>query len=256
MTIKTNEDILVSELKLALGDQMIDLELDPEHMTLAITRAIDRYRQRSGNAMEECSVFLDTSADVQTYTMPQDIQLVSKVWRRGVGGMSGGVSLDPFSSAFTNNLYALMSSPGGGGGSGFLVNYEMATGYQELVGKMFGREVVFNWNQYTKKLTFLRKMPAKETVLLQCYAAKPREMIIGDTYSKPWIRDASLAYAKIMIGEARSKFSQIAGPQGGSQLNGSDMKNEGLEQLTKLDEDLKFLRDGGGGFGGYSFVIG
>lgn len=251
----TNEETLVSELKLSLGDQMIDVELDPEHFYLAITRAVDRYRQRSGNAMEECSVFLTTSSETQTYTLANEIQIVHYVWRRGLGGNAGGASLDPFSSAFTNNLYNMMSSPGSSGG-GFLASYDAAMSYQETAGKLFGREVMFSWNQHSKKLTLLRKFSAKEVILLQCFASKPKEVIIGDVFSKPWIRDASLAYAKIMIGEARSKFSQIAGPQGGSQLNGADMKREGQEDLVRLDLELRNLVDGGGGLGGYGFTVG
>lgn len=255
MTLRTNEDQLIHELKLSLGDQMIDIELDPEHFNLAVTRAVDRYRQRSGNSMEECSVFLTTNPDVQDYTLPSDIQTVRYVWRRGIGGMNGGVSLDPFSSAFTNNLYSMVSAPGAGGG-GFLVSYEAAMQYQELVGKMFGREVVFNWNSYTKKLSLLRKFQGNEVVMLQCYSSKPKEAIIGDINAKPWIRDASLAYAKMMIGEARSKFSQVAGPQGGSTLNGDAMKNEAKAELERLDLELRTLVDGGGGHGGYGFTIG
>lgn len=252
--VKTNEQVLVDELRLSLGDQMIDVELDPEHMALAITRAVDRYRQRSGNSMEECNIFLTVEPEQSEYTMPSDIQIVRYVWRRGIGGINGGVSLDPFSSAFTNNLYSMVS--GTGGGAGFLASYEAAMQYQELVGKMFGREVVFTWNAHTKKLNLMRRFQSRETMLLQCYSAKPKEIIIGDVNSKPWIRDASIAYAKIMLGEARSKFSQIAGPQGGSQLNGADLKREGLEELTRLDAELKLLMDGGGGHGGYGFTIG
>ena len=34
-----------------------------------------------------------------------------------------------------------------------------------------------------------------------------------------------------MLGEARSKFGTIAGPQGGGQLNGADLKASGKEEL-------------------------
>ena len=56
-----------------------------------------------------------------------------------------------------------------------------------------------------------------------------------------------------MLGEARGKFASIAGPQGGSALNGNDLKSAGKEELTALDKELETLISGGTG---YTFVIG
>ena len=36
-----------------------------------------------------------------------------------------------------------------------------------------------------------------------------------------------------MLGEARSKFATIAGPQGGSTLNGDALKNEAMRKKWK-----------------------
>jgi GTPase involved in cell partitioning and DNA repair len=47
------------------------------------------------------------------------------------------------------------------------------------------------------------------------------------------------------IGQAREKFQSIAGPQGGTSLNGAALKAEAKELLDKLDEDLKNFVDGG-----------
>jgi hypothetical protein len=42
-----------------------------------------------------------------------------------------------------------------------------------------------------------------------------------------------------MIGEAREKFGTIAGPGGGTTLNGTAMKAEGKAAMESLIEDLK-----------------
>ena len=57
----------------------------------------------------------------------------------------------------------------------------------------------------------------------------------------------------MMLGEARSKFSQIAGPGGAGGLNGSDLKSAGREEMTALDKELETLISGGTG---YTFIIG
>ena len=46
-----------------------------------------------------------------------------------------------------------------------------------------------------------------------------------------------------MLGEARSKFATIAGPQGGTTLNGDTLKQEAISELEKLEQDLYNLVD-------------
>ncbi len=42
----------------SLGGGMVDVELDPAHYETAIKDALDRFRQRSDNSVEESYVFL------------------------------------------------------------------------------------------------------------------------------------------------------------------------------------------------------
>lgn len=83
-----------------------------------------------------------------------------------------------------------------------------------------------------------------ETVLLWCYNVKPDSMILDDHMVLPWIQDYALAVAKDMLGQAREKFAQIAGPQGGSQLNGAALKTEAKAEMDALEEELKRFIDG------------
>ena len=56
-----------------------------------------------------------------------------------------------------------------------------------------------------------------------------------------------------MLGEARSKFATIAGPGGGTTLNGDSLKAEAQQEMEKLDNDLAMSVAGGVGYG---FLIG
>lgn len=49
---------LINYVKLQLGDQIIDLELDPEHYEAAYQKTVGTYRQRANNAYEESYNFL------------------------------------------------------------------------------------------------------------------------------------------------------------------------------------------------------
>jgi hypothetical protein len=53
-----------------------------------------------------------------------------------------------------------------------------------------------------------------------------------------------VAASKMIIGEAREKFAQIAGPQGGTSLNGAALKAEAQAQMDGLLEDLRRYVDG------------
>ena len=67
---------------------------------------------------------------------------------------------------------------------------------------------------------------------------RPDITLFKDIYSKPWIRDYTLAVSKVMLGEARGKFNTIAGPQGGTTLNGDALKAEGQAEMERLEADI------------------
>lgn len=92
-----------------------------------------------------------------------------------------------------------------------------------------------------------------ETVLLHIYNKKPDSMLLNDSRIFPWLQDYSLALCKEMLGQAREKFASIAGPQGGTQLNGAALKTEAKAEMEALEEELKRFYDGSMP---YTWVIG
>jgi hypothetical protein len=234
-----------------LGDGMIDVELDPIHYETALNRSLAVFRQRSDNAVEESYAFMTLKQDQNEYILPKEIQQVRQIFRRSVGSRSGGggggTVFEPFNLAYTNTY--LLSSTNMGG----LATYELFSQYQELVGKMFGSFINFTWLPQSRKIIIQQRPRGDEEVLLWCYNVRPDFAIIEDTYAGQWIKDFSLANCKIMLGQAREKFANIAGPQGGTALNGAAMKAEGQADLDRLTIELATLVSGGQG---YSWIIG
>lgn len=249
----TSRAIIIRDIQLKLGGGIVDLELDPEHYDYAINAALGRYRQRSQNAMEESFVFLDLQKDNAVYTLPNEVQEVRAVYRRNAATVAGA-TIDPFSMAFTNNIY-LIQNPGqlGGTGAGMLATYDFATQYQELVGRMFGRDMLFTWDTATKKLTLHRRIIGNEQVALHAYNTRPEDILFSDPYARPWLRDYAVAQCKMIMGEARSKFGSIAGPQGGITMNGDALKSEASAELERLETELQTFTDGSEGM---PFIIG
>ena len=235
-----------------LGDGMIDVELDETHYQTALERSLAKYRQRGDSSVEESYMFLTTVEDQNTYVLPREVTEVRQVFRRSIGSRTGsgqgGTIFEPFNLAYTNT-YLLSSSNMGG-----LLTYELFAQYQEMVGRMFGSFIEFKWNSQTKHLTLLqRPRNSDEEMMLYTYNYRPEISILNDIYAGQWVKDYTLATCKIMLGQAREKFASIAGPQGGTALNGSALKSEGQSEIDKLEDDLSKQVAGGRG---YTFIIG
>jgi len=250
--LQTAQQEIFDYVKNNLGEGMIDVELDPKHYQTALERAINRYRQRSSNAVEESYAFLELKENQNKYILPDEIINVRQVGRRTVGsrteGGQGGTLFEPFNLAYTNT-YLLRA-----GATGGLATYYAFASYQELVGKMFGSFIQHHYDVATKTLTITQRPRAdSETVVLHTDNYRPDITLFKDIYSKPWLRDYTLAVCKVMLGEARGKFNTIAGPQGGTTLNGDALKNEGNAEMERLDQEINNYQEGGSPF---SFVIG
>ena len=234
-----------------LGGGMVDVELDPIHYETALKKALSKFRQRSDNSVEESYLFMPTVEDQNEYTLPQEVVEVRKIFRRSIGSRSGGgdggTLFEPFNLAYTNT-YLLSSSNMGG-----LATYDLFAGYQELVGRMFGSFIEFKWNTTSKKITLLQRPRTEENLLLYVYNYRPDSELLNDYLASQWIKDYTLASCKYMLGEARSKFATIAGPQGGSALNGDALKAEAQAEMEKLEADVTMAVAGGTGYG---FTIG
>lgn len=334
-SLDTKRNEIIDYIKLRLGDGMVDVELDKDHYDLSIKTALLKYRQKSSNSVEESYAFLNLLPETQEYVLPTEIMQVRQIYRRGIGSVTGTTAsqFEPFASGYLNT-YMLVAGRVGG-----LVNYELFTQYQEMAMRFFGGHMNFTFNNVTKKLTIVRKMPATgknifrvnsmtatgtavgstitivvnnefnisvgdsvvinscpvsgyngsysaqsvnigakivtitasnnlgstsvtgfdlsktevtspvtdspaESVLLHIYNYKPDSMILNDYMIFPWIQEYSYSFAKRILGEARSKFASLAGPSGGTTLNGTALIAEAKEEMDKLEEDLKRYVDG------------
>ena len=338
-TLNQLRNDIIDYIRLRLGDQIVDIELDKEHYDLAIKQALVKYRQKAQNAVEESYAFLDLIPNVQEYILPNYIMEVRQIFRRGIGASPGSTAsqFEPFSSGYLNT-YMLVAGRVGG-----LLSYELFAQYQELAMTMFGGYINYTWNRVTKKLTLVRKIPYDngtavslnsltasglaagstitmvlqspqtsvypdssiyiqncpvrgygaeyrvvtidptstiitvianqtlgsvavtgsdlqkttawipdydsgtnnmESVLLWIFNQKPDSMLLSDPMVYPWLQDYALAFAKSILGQARGKFSTLAGPQGGTTLNGAALMAESAAEMAQLEDDLKNYVDG------------
>lgn len=231
---------LIDYVRLQLGDQIIDIELDPAHYEAAYQRTIGTYRQRANNAYEEAYIFMYLVKDENIYTLPQEVQSVRQIFRRTFGDATGpfASNFDPFAQA-SLNVYLMNFNVAGG-----LATYDFYSQYVELAARMFGGYINYTFNPVTKKLQIVRDPRGTgEAVLLWTYQLKPEIQLLADMQISQWIRDFMTGACKMIIGEAREKFAAIAGPQGGTTLNGAAMKAEAQAIMDTKIEELKLYVD-------------
>jgi len=235
-TLASLKQNLIDYVKLQLGNEIIDVELDPAHYEAAYTKTIGTYRQRAQNAYEESYLFLTLVNNQNIYTLPQEVISVRQVFRRTFGNSQGpyASNFDPFAQA-SLNVYLMNFNVAGG-----LATYDFYTQYVELAARMFGGFLNYTFNPVTKQLQLIRDPQGTgEAVLIWTYNLRPEIQLLSDMQIGQWIRDYMTANCKMIIGEAREKFATIAGPQGGGSLNGTAMKSEAQAQMDALIEQLK-----------------
>lgn len=240
-TLSTLKQNLIDYVKLQLGDQIVDLELDPAHYEAAYQKTIGTYRQRANNAYEESYSFFMLVKDQNIYQLPQEVMSVRQIFRRTFGDSTGpfASNFDPFAQA-SINVYLMNFNVAGG-----LATYDFYSQYVELAARMFGGYINYTFNPVTKMLQIVRDPRATgETVLIWTYNLKPEINLLSDMQIRQWIRDYMVANCKMIIGEAREKFAAIAGPQGGTSLNGAAMKSEAQAQMDSLIAQLVNYVDG------------
>ena len=232
---------LFENVRLRMGGDIIDLELDPQHYEAAYNYAIKTYRQRAQNATQESYTLLTVIKNVDTYTLPSDFINVRALFRRTVGLETGpsSSSFDPFSSAILNTYLLNYNYTGG------MATYDFYAGYVELAARMFGGYVTYTFDPVTKVLRVVRDFKGTgERILIWADIQRPEIVLIQDPYAGVWIADFIIAVLKGIIGEAREKFGTIAGPSGGTTLNGTAMKAESSKLQEQLLLELKNYVDG------------
>ncbi len=202
----------------------------------AYNYAIKVYRQRAQNATAESYTLFTVEKNVDTYTLPSEFINVRSIFRRTVGLETGpsSSSFDPFSSAILNT-YLLNYNYAGG-----MATYDFYAGYVELAARMFGGYVIYTFDPVTKVLRIVRDPKGSgERILIWADVQRTQEVLLQDPGAGVWIGDWVYAVLKGIIGEAREKFASIAGPGGGTSLNGAAMKAESKQLQQELIEELK-----------------
>jgi hypothetical protein len=247
---KSIRQVIIDQILTLLGNNLIEVDLTTSDLNTSVDLALSRYRQRSSNSTQESVFFLTLRPETQSYTLPEEIIEVQKIYRRGLSANAGetiGNQYDPFSLAYTN-LYLLQPT-----GQGDLLTYEYYNQWLGTAGRLFGNTYDFRWDPSERKLTIIRHQQVLEDVGIVAYMDVSDDGLLKGRYSQPWVRSYALALSKMILGQAYEKFSGIPGPNGQVTLNGAQLKAEATAEIAELEKQIDNYQDGGRPLG---FIVG
>jgi len=224
------EEIINSFVLARMGHPIVRVELTPYQIKTCIDESITKLDYHAPYWANQMAVF-DASAHVNMYAIPPWILkgLFNVIYKKSllsIQAQAGTLEFDFFIKYFQDNY--LFNTFGVG-------DYYLLQSTMEMTRKILGQDGT--WDIVGGKYLQLYPPPATtpEEVIIQ-YKSLDSENL-PPAYIN-WIQKYTLACAKILLGEIRSKYAVIPGPAGGAQMNGQALIQEGMQEKELLQQEL------------------
>lgn len=234
---KVREDIKDYVL-LMLGAPVVKVELDTQHLDLAVNQAMKIFEEYAGREFFDYHTFR-TIPGKSVYKMPDDVGVIRNVFYREQGANFAFNSQDLGGVLPLEYFY-----PGSAGGSVGMINpvqpmwgnmgeWVLFKQYENMYARTSSQ--IGGW-EWVSDLGYIKLYPAP----CGCNTA----MVHYLQKCKDWrevtqaMQEGALCHAMIMLGHIRGKYASPPGPGGGMQLDGEYMKTKGWELKEKWQEEL------------------
>lgn len=228
---------LMNEIRYDLGYPTVDVELTPEQIDLAITKALEEIRDRASAAYKRGFFFLQIRPETQRYLLTNKTAEFNKIvsvlgaYRLTSAFMSSAHGAGIYGQIVLQHLYNM--------GTFDLLSYHIISEYVELLEILFAGRITFTWNEQKRELWLHHRFPfAERMILLEVAVERTEQDIINDRYLRPWIRRFATAQARLILAEIRGKYSTLPGAGGSVTLNASDLRAEAEKQIQQCLDDL------------------
>jgi hypothetical protein len=209
-----------------LGSPRVKVYLTSEQLDDCIWEAINRWMEYNEGIKKR--TFISGTQGNGTYPLPPQIVprfIIDVVFKPS----------DPLLSltGVMQDVYVLYYLQNAGGASNFIVDYWMTlASYEEYV-RVLGNQP--HWTIIDGDKLRLDPIPSTDFQIGIDYSEVPPESYLENIR---WIRLYTLALAKGVEGEIRSKFSSFQAGSGEISLNGDALKAESVAEQQKLEEEL------------------
>jgi hypothetical protein len=246
---------LIKVLKGQMGYPATCIEINEEQFNIAIDNALETFRQRADNAYAHRYVMFTIMPGQQSYylndprTKTDKIVNIIKIGRANLLGQ-GQINDPVFGQLFIPNAIA--------NGQVDLVSMHLMHQMSETFEKIFAANLMYTWDESSRQLYIHRNVQRPERVVLEVVMERTEQELLLDRWCKQWLQGWALAELKETLGLIRTKYSAVAGPNGGVTLNGDLLMSEARLDFEDLQRQLNDYEVGNGGtnFGNTSFFIG
>jgi len=256
----------------SLGAPIINIEVTPAHVDMAIDQALKKFWSFHRNGTSETHfVYTVQAADVANgwIPTPEGMDSVAEVLPKGLcqgemGWASFEWQMEAGAMASANGMTGsgVFSAPGNGpggssGGNSYqdtkgnynqitLADFYLAQQQIDFLRRMTGADTrSFNFSRYQRRLTPLFRIQAGEFIVMRAYInvdpeASDTDLAAASAYvwEDDWLKDYARAELKIIWGGILRKHGGIALP-GGVLLDGQTLVDEGTKEAADLLEAIQ-----------------
>jgi hypothetical protein len=220
-----------------LGAPSIKLELDEQQLDLAVDEALMIFEDYAPMEYFQYHTF-NTVPGQSVYEMPPDVGLIRKVsylstpvYAFSASDLGGVIPLEYMGAGAYGSIAGGINpqQPVWGKMSEWVLYKQYEAMFQRISSQQGGWEWLGGYNHVK-----LYPVPFRTYTVVVHYLQKKanfREV-------KQAMQEGALAFARIMLGEIRSRIQNPPGPNGGVQLNGQDILQRGTKEKEEWEERL------------------
>jgi len=258
MATPTTKATLKSYCKRALGFGVIDINVSDDQVDDRVDEALQYFSQYHYDGVERMYLKYQITSDditraranVTTSATDTADNTVTASFSEGKNyipmpsSVISVVSIFPFSNAQTNSMfdirYQLRLNDLYDFSSTSIIHYQMTMQQLDLLEHVLVGEVPIRFNQHQNRLYLdmdWEEMNADEYLIIECYR-KVDPDTYTDIYDDMYLKRYATALIKRQWGANLSKFNGVA-TLGGVTMNGADIYSQSIEEINKLEEEIK-----------------
>jgi len=219
---------LIAYVREMLGSPQIECEVSDSQISQIIDDAITKFTEYAVGTLEAT-----VCANIQgmgTYHMPKNVTNIIKISKGNTGNISNFAS--NYGTNYVPDLWSQQFFTSSITGS-IMSSLVVVSNTRASLNHFMGDDIYFNFNPYKKIIQIFDQY--KGPVLIHFYYEYvPDEQ--DEIYNHEWIKKWVIANTKVLWGNITGKYD--ADLVGGVKINYSTFKDEGKEEIEKLEEEL------------------
>lgn len=222
-----------------LGAPVLPLELDDQQVENAIDFALQIFEDYAPAEYFQYYTFYTTPGQ-SVYNLPPDVGFIRDISYKETANYA-------FSSSDLGGVIPLEYMGAGAYGSiagginpqqpvwGKMSEWVMYKQYEDMYNRVSGQQGGWEWLAGYNTIKLYPVPYRTYPVAIRYLQKRPDFAMVTQA-----MQEGALAFAKIILGRIRSKIQNPPGPNGGVQLDGQQILQEGIEEKKQWQEDLIF----------------